>query len=241
MAGNSSAAATSGAIAGKNAVENNALSGIDGFGSGFWDNKQAQGSLVNNTNLVDETGKVLNPATPEEIKYASDKLVSGDLPAGQNPATGLLTAWGSGATAVVELVLLPSGATAGSIIGAGVIGGSANILNQLQSDDPFSATDALIATGVSGLTQGKGFWLTEVAGITGAYTGAELQVKEELQIVAGAAFGTGGGAAGGRAVKIGNKYLPLISEKAAGLAGAVIGSGASEVAGSELQKQLENK
>ncbi|MBN9931111.1 hemagglutinin repeat-containing protein [Pantoea agglomerans] len=241
MVGNSSAAATSGAIAGKNAVENNAVSGMDGFGSGFWDNNQAQGSLVNNTNLVDETGKVLNPATPEQIKYASDKLVSGDLPAGQNPATGLLTAWGAGATAVVAPVLLPSGATAGSIIGAGAIGGSANILNQLQSGDPFSATDALIATGISGLTQGKGFWFTEVAGITGAYAGAKLQGKEALPIVAGAAVGTGVGVAGGKAVEVGNKYLPLISEKAAGLAGAVIGSGASEVAGSELQKQLENK
>ncbi|MGC0917848.1 hemagglutinin repeat-containing protein [Pantoea agglomerans] len=241
MVGNSSAAATSGAIAGKNAVENNELSGLSGFGSGFWSNNQAQGSLKNNTNLTDETGKVLNPATPEEIKYASDKLVSGDLPAGQNPATGLLTAWGAGATAVVAPVLLPSGATAGSIIGAGAIGGSANILNQLQSGDPFSATDALIATGISGLTQGKGFWFTEVAGITGAYAGAKLQGKEALPIVAGAAFGTGVGAAGGKAVEVGNKYLPLISEKAAGLAGAVIGSGASEVAGSELQKQLENK
>ncbi|MHC3772084.1 hemagglutinin repeat-containing protein [Pantoea agglomerans] len=241
MAGNSSAAATSGAVAGKNAVENNAVSGIDGFGSGFWDNNQAQGSLVNNTNLVDETGKVLNPATPEEIKYASDKLVTGQLPAGQNAATGLLTAWGAGATAVVAPVLLPSGATAGSIIGAGAIGGSANILNQLQSGDPFSATDALIATGISGLTQGKGFWFTEVAGITGAYAGAKLQGKEALPIVAGAAVGTGVGVAGGKAVEVGNKYLPLISEKAAGLAGAVIGSGASEVAGSELQKQLENK
>ncbi|RZK05174.1 MAG: filamentous hemagglutinin N-terminal domain-containing protein [Pantoea sp.] len=241
MLGNSSAAATSGAVAGKNAVENNELSGLSGFGSGFWSNNQAQGSLKNNTNLTDETGKVLNPATPEEIKYASDKLVSGDLPAGQNPATGLLTAWGAGATAVVAPVLLPSGATAGSIIGAGAIGGSANILNQLQSGDPFSATDALIATGISGLTQGKGFWFTEVAGITGAYAGAKLQGKEALPIVAGAAFGTGVGAAGGKAVEVGNKYLPLISEKAAGLAGAVIGSGASEVAGSELQKQLENK
>lgn len=68
-----------------------------------------------------------------------------------------------------------------------------------------------------------------------------MQGKEALPIVAGAAFGSGVGAAGGRAVEVGNKYLPLISEKAAGLAGAVIGSGASEVAGSELQKQLENK
>lgn len=126
------------------------MSGMNGFGSGFWDNNQAQGSLVNNTNLVDETGKVLNPATPEEIKYASDKLVSGHLPAGQNPVTGLLTVWGADANDVVAPVLLPSGATAGSIIGAGAIRGSANILNQLQSDDQFSATDALIATGVSG-------------------------------------------------------------------------------------------
>ncbi len=45
MVGNSSAAATSGAIAGKNAVENNELSGLSGFGSGFWSNTQAQGSL----------------------------------------------------------------------------------------------------------------------------------------------------------------------------------------------------
>ncbi|MDQ0019360.1 VENN motif pre-toxin domain-containing protein [Pantoea agglomerans] len=72
MLGNSSAAATSGAVTGKNAVENNELSGLSGFGSGFWSNNQAQGSLKNNTNLTDETGKVLNPATPEEIKYASD-------------------------------------------------------------------------------------------------------------------------------------------------------------------------
>jgi filamentous hemagglutinin len=40
--------------------------------------------LVNNTNLTDETGTVLNPATPEEIKYASDKLVTGELPEGAN-------------------------------------------------------------------------------------------------------------------------------------------------------------
>ncbi|EJA7247810.1 cytochrome C551 [Escherichia coli] len=45
------------------------MSGLEGFGTGFRSYVQAQGMLVNNTNLTDETGKVLNPATPEEIKY----------------------------------------------------------------------------------------------------------------------------------------------------------------------------
>ncbi|EMN7790199.1 hypothetical protein V8823_005111, partial [Escherichia coli] len=75
-------------------VENNAMSGLEGFGTGFRSYVQAQGTLVNNTNLTDETGKVLNPATPEEIKYASDKLVTGNLPEGQDPVRGLLIAWG---------------------------------------------------------------------------------------------------------------------------------------------------
>jgi len=237
MVGNCSAAATSGAIAGKNAVENNELSGFSGFGSGFWSNTQAQGSLKNNTNLTDETGKVLNPATPEEIKYASDKLVTGQLPAGQNAATGLLTAWGAGATTVVAPVLLPSGATAGSINGAGAIGGSANILNQLQSGDPFSATDALIATGISGVTQGKGFWFTEAASITGAYVGASLQGKDAAAPMIGAGLGTLGGATIGKGVDKLQTIIPqFIIPK---ITGAVAESAGSEYLGSSAQNLAE--
>ncbi|MGD8106441.1 hypothetical protein ACQE32_07210 [Pantoea sp. FN0302] len=194
---------------------------------------------MTNTNLIDETGKVLNPATPEEIKYASDKLVKGDLPAGQNAATGLLTAWGAGATTVVAPVLLPATATAGSVIGAGAIGGSANIFNQLNGDGPFSATDALIATGISGLTQGKGFWFTEVASITGAYAGAKIQGKDALPAVIGAGFGTAIGSAGGKSVEIGNKYYPLVSDKTAGMVGAIGGSIASEITGSKTESKLK--
>ncbi len=36
---------------------------MEGFSTGFLNNLQAQGSLVNNTNLTDD--KVLNSATPE--------------------------------------------------------------------------------------------------------------------------------------------------------------------------------
>jgi filamentous hemagglutinin len=230
-----------GASAGKNAAENNDMSsGLDGFDTGFWNNVQAQGSLINNTNLTDETGKVLNPATPEEIKYASDKLVKGDLPAGQNAATGLLTAWGAGAATVVAPVLLPATATAGSVIGAGAIGGSANVFNQLNSGESFSATDALIATGISGLTQGKGFLFTEAASVAGAYAGAKLQGKDTLPVVAAAAVGTTLGVAGGKSVEIGNKYFPLVSDKTAGMAGAVGGSLASEIIGSKIEGQLKS-
>ncbi|AVE16871.1 VENN motif pre-toxin domain-containing protein [Pantoea vagans] len=232
MAGNSSAAATSGAIAGKNAVENNAVSGIDGFGSGFWDNNQAQGSLVNNTNLVDETGKVLNPATPEEIKYVSDKLVTGQLPAGQNAATGLLTAWGAGATTVVAPVLLPATATAGSVIGA-----AANVFIQMNSREPFSATDALIATGISGVTQGKGFWFTEAASITGAYVGASLQGKDAAAPMIGAGLGTLGGATIGKGVDKLQTIIPQFTIPK--ITGAVAESAGSEYLGSSAQNLAE--
>ncbi|WP_231566754.1 hypothetical protein [Erwinia sp. 9145] len=108
------------------------------------------------------------------------------------------------------------------------------------SDDPFSATDALITTGVSALTQGKGFWFTEVASVTGAYAGAKLQGKDVLAPVIGAGFGTAVGAAGSKLISVGNSLSPIMNDKSANLAGTVIGAGASEVAGSEVQKQLES-
>lgn len=76
------------------------------------------GTLVNNTNLTDETGKVLNPATPEEIKYASDKLATGNLPEGQDPVRGLLIAWGAGASVLGGELIVPAAGT------VAVIGGS---------------------------------------------------------------------------------------------------------------------
>lgn len=147
---------------------------------------------------------------------------------------------GAGMTTVAAPLLLPATATVGSVIGAGAIGGSVNVFNQLNSGDPFSATDALIATGVSALTQGKGFWFTEVASVTGAYAGAKLQGKDTLPVVAGAAIGTAIGAAGGKSVEIGNKYFPLVSDKTAGMAGAVGGSLASEISGSKIEGKLKS-
>ncbi|WP_241587241.1 hemagglutinin repeat-containing protein [Rosenbergiella epipactidis] len=223
--------------AGKVTVENNWLSGLEGFGTGFQNNVQAQGSLVNNTNLTDEHGKVLNPATPEQIKYASDKLVTGELPAGQNAATGLLTAWSAGMTTVVAPVLLPATATVGSIIGAGAIGGSVNVFNQLNSGGPFSATDALIATGISGLTQGKGFWFTEAANVGGAYVGAKLQGTDVLPSMVGAGFGTAVGTGTGKVIV--NKVQPIVSGSVAEIIGTGFGAISSEITGSTIQDKLD--
>ncbi|KGT86758.1 hypothetical protein NG99_24680 [Erwinia typographi] len=225
VVGDSTADAVAGAQAGKNSSENNNLGGLGSYG-------QAAASLGS---LMIEAG-----AAAEEINAALSKNAKGDLPANQNPVTGLLTAWGAGMTTVMAPVLLPATATAGSVIGAGATGGSANVFNQLNNGASFSATDALIATGVSALTQGKGFWFTEVASVTGAYTGAKLQGKDVLPAMVGAGFGTAVGAAGSKLISVGNNLSPIMPDKSANLAGAVIGTGASEVAGSEVQKQLES-
>ncbi len=225
IVGDSTADAVAGAQAGKNSSNNNNLGGLGSYG-------QAAASL--GSSMI-EAG-----ATTEEIDAALSKNAKGDLPANQNPATGLLTAWGAGMTTVVAPVLLPATATAGSVIAAGAIGGSANVFNQLNSGDPFSATDALIATGVSALTQGKGFWFTEAASITGAYAGAKLQGKDTLPVVAGAVIGTVIGASGGKAVEVGNKYFPIVSDKTAGIAGTIGGSVISEATGSKVEDKLKN-
>nr|WP_240152697.1 hypothetical protein [Erwinia amylovora] len=98
-------------------VENNAL----GLPSGL----QSYGQAVASWDQYAET----NGLTPEQKQAGLNKLAQGDLPAGQNAATGLITAWGAGMSAVVAPVLLPSGATAGSILAGGVISGAANVSN----------------------------------------------------------------------------------------------------------------
>ncbi|WP_369012161.1 hypothetical protein SM114_02170 [Erwinia pyrifoliae] len=209
-------------------VENNALS----LPSGLQSYVQAVASW--------DQYAVTNDPTPEKKQEGLNKLAQGDLPAGQNAATGLITAWGAGVSAVVAPVLLPSGATAGSILAGGVISGAANVSNQIAGGDPISMTDALIAAGSGAVTQGKGFWFTEGVSVIGAYGGATLQGKDAVPAVAGAAIGTAIGAGGGKALEIGNKYFPIVSDKAAGIAGAIGGSVASEATGSQVENKLKD-
>lgn len=117
VAGNSTTDAVAGGQAGKNAVENNSLM-LEGFGTGFWSNVQSQGSLVNNTNLTDENGKVLNPATPEEIKYASDKLVTGVVPEGQDITKTIVEGYTDGVLIFGAAYLGPAASIAKVVAGA---------------------------------------------------------------------------------------------------------------------------
>ncbi|KAB8310062.1 hypothetical protein EH228_12215 [Erwinia endophytica] len=80
--GDSTADVVAGAQAGKNSSNNNNLS----LPSGLADYGQAASTL--GTSMTDAR------ATPEEINAALSKNAKGDLPANQNPASGLLTAWG---------------------------------------------------------------------------------------------------------------------------------------------------
>ncbi|BCQ37471.1 hypothetical protein ERHA54_00740 [Erwinia rhapontici] len=225
LAGDSTESAVYAAQAGKTTAENNDMSlpgGLMSYGQAVasWDQYAQDNNL-----------------TLEQKQAGLDKLAQGDLPAGQNPATGLLTAWGAGATTIVVPVLLPATATVGSVIGAGAIGGSANVFNQLNSGEAFSATDALIATGISGLTQGKGLWLTETASITGAYVGAKLQGKDATAPMIGAGLGTLGGATIGKGVERLQTTIPQFAIPK--LTGAVAESAGSEYLGSSAQNLTE--
>ncbi|WP_368350123.1 VENN motif pre-toxin domain-containing protein [Pectobacterium peruviense] len=237
LASNSTASAASGAQSGRNAVENN-LFGPNGMPKGLQDVGMSMTSLYTNTNLLDENGNVLNPITEEERQYAMHKLITGTMPEGQDPVRGLLIAWGAGASVVVAPVFLPSMLSAGTIIGGGAISGTANISNQLMGNSPFSYTDALIATGAGAVTQGRGFWFTEVVSVASAYTGAKLQNKDPLTASIAAGIGTAVGAAGGKVITYGNKLNPMVSDRAAESVGAVVGALSSEAATSEAENQV---
>ncbi len=236
--GDSTTNAVVGAQASQNAVENN-LFYPGAVPKGVSDYGQSATSLYTNTNLTDEKGNVLNPTTDEQRQYAMHKLVTGTMPEGQDPVRGLLTAWGAGMSVVVAPVFLPSMLSAGTIIGGGAISGTANVSNQLMGNDPFSYTDALIATGTGAVTQGRGFWFTEVVSVAGAYAGAKLQNKDPLTASIAAGIGTAFGAGGGKVITYGNKLSPVVSDRAAESVGTVVGALGSEAATSEAESQIK--
>ncbi|NHB63691.1 adhesin [Photorhabdus sp. RW14-46] len=83
IAGDSTASAVTGAQAGKNAIENNALS----LPKGMADYGRAQSSLA--------MQMLREGATPDELSEALAKQARGTHPEGQDPARGLIVAWGN--------------------------------------------------------------------------------------------------------------------------------------------------
>ncbi|WNN48564.1 VENN motif pre-toxin domain-containing protein [Siccibacter colletis] len=127
LVGDSTQSAAYAAQTGKTTVENNALNG--GWGNLLppqtMDYGQAQVSLVTNTNLTDESGKVLNPATEEQIRYASDKLVTGTLPDGANITKVIVEGYTDGVLIAGAWYLGPA-ASVGKVVGGATLAEIAN-------------------------------------------------------------------------------------------------------------------
>ncbi|MCK3669954.1 hemagglutinin repeat-containing protein [Photorhabdus noenieputensis] len=97
IAGDSTASALTGAQAGKNAADNNALSMGSLFGSEGAKHFEGAGSLAQK---MAQSG-----ATPEEINAALTHYLKGQVPDGQDPAKGLIIAWGNFFGVPLDVVL----------------------------------------------------------------------------------------------------------------------------------------
>ena len=113
LSGDSTASAAAGAQAGKNAVENNALS----FGDGFESNAAAATSW--NKYAVD------NNLTPEQTQAGLDKIVKGDMPDSTNITKVIVDSYQDGVMIAGAWYLGPA-ASVGKVIGGGVIAEIAN-------------------------------------------------------------------------------------------------------------------
>ncbi|EBR8158667.1 hypothetical protein DOA20_26505 [Salmonella enterica subsp. enterica serovar Newport] len=131
-----------GALAGKNAIENN----TEGWTlpKGMTDYGQSSSTLATTMAQAGES--------PQAVSSALETNARGSLPEGQRPATGLVKDWGAEMSTTLAPFLLPSEATVGSILGSGAISGAANLSNQIASGGPISTTDALVSTGIGAVT-----------------------------------------------------------------------------------------
>lgn len=188
-----------GAQAGKNAVENNALS----FGSGMDSIGAAYASW--NQYAVDHN------LTPEEKQVGLDKIAKGDLPEGANITKAIVEGYQNGVTIAGAWYLGPA-ASLGKVIGGGVIAeianGSYQWFDLSQPDNGNKAWDykSSVSSGISGmLAPGRTVW-------------------QNVGIAAGSAFFTDGpntGSIGGAA--IGTWAGGMFGEYAPGIVNSLTG------------------
>ncbi|MEB5971478.1 VENN motif pre-toxin domain-containing protein [Pantoea dispersa] len=113
MTGGSSASTLAGAQAGKNAVENNALS----LGTGM----TSSGSAAQSWNQYSEEHNL----TPEQKQAGLDKLTQGDLPDGANITKVIVNGYYDGVLIAGAAYLGPA-ASVGKVVGGAVIAAMAN-------------------------------------------------------------------------------------------------------------------
>jgi filamentous hemagglutinin len=156
---------------------------------------------------------------------------------GPNPAKALIQAW----TVMITGPLVASELTAGfaaMALGAAISGG-ANTAYQMQKDEPFSYSDAFIATVVGAATQGKGFWVTQAAGVGGSLTGSVIKGEDRIPPVVGSVAGTTLGFYGGPVIS--NMLKPIVPESTSSVLGNMGGSYVSEALSDWIQNVVGKK
>ncbi|MCT8343381.1 hemagglutinin repeat-containing protein, partial [Photorhabdus kleinii] len=156
IAGDSTGSAVTGAQAGKNAADNNALSMGRLFGSEGAKHFEGAGSLAQK---MAQSG-----ATPEEINAALTHYLKGQVPDGQDPAKGLIIAWGNFFGVPLDVVLSNEQMTpqkAAEIVAGGIPNSEAKLiqfaaakaylsLSKYQSTEVVNGNGDLLAEHVKG-------------------------------------------------------------------------------------------
>jgi len=201
VAGNSGAGGAVGVVAGKNAVENNALG--DGWSSllpsGTLDYGKAVGSW--NQYAVD------NNLTPEQTQAGLDKLAKGDLPEGADITKVIVNGYKDGVLIAGAAYLGPA-ASVGKVVGGAVIGAIANgsyqwfDMSQPGSENKSWDYKGSVSAGITGaLAPGRGVWQN----VGMAAGGAVFTDGPDIGSIGGAAAGAwAGGVFGVYAPKIVN-------------------------------------
>ncbi|MGY2337643.1 VENN motif pre-toxin domain-containing protein [Pseudomonas sp. SDO5532_S415] len=220
LIGGNSAAAIAAAQAGKNAAENNDMVI---FPPGLVATSQAAASYGEYA--------VLHGASAQEMEAGFKAIREGEGFEGPDAAKGLIQAWTimiAGPLSATELSVGAAAMGLGAAISAG-----ANTGYQLTKDEPFSYGDAFIAGVVGGLTQGKGFWVTQGAGLSSSYLGSLIKGEDPAYPLLGSFVGTTIGFKGGPVIS--NVLKPYVGDTSAEVFGNMAGSFTSEVAGDAVQ------
>ncbi|WP_328803052.1 adhesin [Rouxiella aceris] len=183
---------------------------------------------------------MLNPATPEQIKYASDKLVTGELPEGANITKVIVNGYKDGVLIAGAAYLGPA-ASVGKVVGGAVIAEIANGTYQwFDLSKPGNEN------------KGWDYWGSVSAGITGALAPG-WNIWQNAGIAAGGALFTDGpdkgaltgtGAGWGFGSVVGVVAPPVLKPvlgPGSGFVSDVIGSVGGEFIGNKVKDKINKK
>ncbi|WP_218193727.1 hypothetical protein, partial [Pseudomonas gelidaquae] len=176
--------------------------------------------------------------TPDQATAVMRSHLRGDGFDGPMPANGLVQAWSIGVGLPLAAIEAPAVGIGGLVAGA-LISGGANFGYQLSTGKDVNYTDVSIAATVGGLTQGKGFWLTQGYGLSGAYLGSVIKGEDAKYSLLGSVLGTAIGYKSGSVIT--GQLKPLIGNTASETSGAATGSVLYEIVNGGVSNMGSNK